>query len=47
VDLVRSGDKLVLHFRERDRVRLEEVIPSHRTSCILETELRDVKVSSR
>jgi oligopeptide/dipeptide ABC transporter ATP-binding protein len=47
VELVRSDDKLVLHFRERDRVRLEEVIPSHRTSCILETELRDAKVSSR
>ena len=33
--------KLRLRFRERGRVRLEEVIEGHRTSCILHTELRD------
>lgn len=37
----RSGERLQLGLRPRDRVRLEEVAPSHRTSCILETELND------
>ncbi len=39
----RSDARLKLRFRERDRVRLEEVAPAHRTSCILETELRGAK----
>ena len=47
VGIERSGDRLVLRFRERDRVGLEEVLPARRTSCILETELRDAQVSSR
>jgi peptide/nickel transport system ATP-binding protein len=40
VDLRRSDARLRVRFRERDRVRLEEVVLGHRTSCILETELR-------
>jgi len=39
VDLRRSESRLRVRFRERDRVRLEEVVLGHRTSCILETEL--------
>jgi oligopeptide/dipeptide ABC transporter ATP-binding protein len=39
----RSDARLKVRFRERDRVRLEEVASAHRTSCILETELRGAK----
>ncbi len=41
VDVKRSGSSLTVRFRERDRVRLEEVLPAHRTNCILETESRE------
>jgi oligopeptide/dipeptide ABC transporter ATP-binding protein len=46
VSLRRTDSKLQLRFEERDRVRLEEVMPAHRTSCILETELSDARVGS-
>ena len=46
VSLRRTDSKLQLRFEERDRVRLEEVMPTHRTSCILETELSDTRVAS-
>lgn len=36
-----SDAELQLRFRERGRVRLEEVVAGHRTSCILHTELHD------
>ena len=41
VELIRSGATLTLRFRERDRVQLLEVLPMHRTSCILATEQRE------
>jgi oligopeptide/dipeptide ABC transporter ATP-binding protein len=41
LELARSGTSLALRFRERERVQLAEVAPVHRTSCILETELRE------
>jgi oligopeptide/dipeptide ABC transporter ATP-binding protein len=40
LELERSGSSLSIRFRERDRVRLEEVLPGRRTSCVLETESR-------
>jgi oligopeptide/dipeptide ABC transporter ATP-binding protein len=43
----RSEQRLHVRFRERDRVRLKEVLPAQRTSCILETELSDASVNSR
>jgi oligopeptide/dipeptide ABC transporter ATP-binding protein len=46
VSLRRTDSRLELRFEERDRVRLEEVMPAHRTSCILETELSDARVGS-
>jgi oligopeptide/dipeptide ABC transporter ATP-binding protein len=46
VSLQRTDARLQLRFEERGRVRLEEVLPLHRTSCILETELRDARVGS-
>ena len=41
VELTRSGATLTVRFRERDRVQLLEVLPMHRTSCILATEQRE------
>ncbi len=41
VELARSGASISVSFRERERVLLAEVKPVHRTSCILETELRE------
>jgi len=41
VDVQRSGPTLALRFRERDRVQLVEVLPRHRTNCILVTEQRE------
>jgi oligopeptide/dipeptide ABC transporter ATP-binding protein len=41
LELTRSGSSLSLTFRDRDRVQLIEVLPAHRTSCILETESRE------
>ena len=46
VSLQRTDARLRLSFQQRDRVQLEEVLPSHRTSCILETELRDARVGT-
>jgi oligopeptide/dipeptide ABC transporter ATP-binding protein len=46
-ELRRSGATLELSFRERDKVRLEEVVLGHTTNCILETELRDARAASR
>ena len=42
-----SNAKLELRFRERGRVRLEEVGAGHKTSCILHTELRDSAAALR
>ncbi|MGH2734639.1 MAG: ABC transporter ATP-binding protein [Actinomycetota bacterium] len=47
VTIQRADRKLQLRFRERDAVRLEEVLPGHRTSCILETELREAQAGTR
>jgi oligopeptide/dipeptide ABC transporter ATP-binding protein len=41
VRLERSGSSVHVGFHERDRVRLEEIMPAHTTSCILETESRE------
>jgi oligopeptide/dipeptide ABC transporter ATP-binding protein len=41
MELTRSGASLKVRFRDRGRVRLDEVAPAHRTNCILETELRE------
>jgi oligopeptide/dipeptide ABC transporter ATP-binding protein len=41
LDLKRSGSSLEVRFRERGRVPLEEILPAHRTNCILETESRE------
>jgi oligopeptide/dipeptide ABC transporter ATP-binding protein len=46
VSLQRADARLQMRFEERDRVRLEEILPSHRTSCILETELRDARATT-
>jgi oligopeptide/dipeptide ABC transporter ATP-binding protein len=45
VAVERSDSKLLVSFKERGRVPLEEVVPSHRSSCILETELSDAHAS--
>jgi oligopeptide/dipeptide ABC transporter ATP-binding protein len=47
IELSRSGASLKVRLRERDRVRLEEVVPAHRTNCILETELREARAGSQ
>ena len=47
IELSRSGASLKVRMRERDRVRLEEVVPAHRTTCILETELREARAGSQ
>ncbi len=41
VEVTRSAASLTVRFRERDRVQLLEVLPMHRTSCILATEQRE------
>ncbi len=41
IERTRSGVSLAIRFRERERVQLVEVTPAHRTSCILDTELRE------
>ena len=41
LELTLSGDSITVSFRERERVQLAEVLPFHRTNCILETELRE------
>jgi oligopeptide/dipeptide ABC transporter ATP-binding protein len=41
LDVKRSGSSLEVRFRERGRVPLEEILPAHRTNCILETESRE------
>ena len=47
IELARSDAALKVRFRDRDRVRLEQVAPAHRTNCILETELREEHAGSR
>jgi peptide/nickel transport system ATP-binding protein len=47
IELSRSGASLKVRLRERDRVRLEEVVPAHRTNCILETELHQARAGSQ
>jgi hypothetical protein len=47
IELSRSGASLTVRFRARDRVRLEEVAPAHRTNCILETEVHEAPAGSQ
>jgi oligopeptide/dipeptide ABC transporter ATP-binding protein len=47
VTVRRSRERLRLRFSEREAVRLEEVGPAHRTSCILETELAGASLDAR